>query len=150
MSAYYWNPFRNYRAPAALVVAVLLAACGGNPPPEQVPGSPSAGMTETVNSGDVLTREEIAQINPSRMEDPFDGRIAGVQVASVGGRQVLAIRGRTNPLIVLDRVPLSDSHALWSLNPHDIQEIRVIKDGGASRWGIRGSRGVIEITTRRY
>lgn len=144
------NSLRSRRAPAALAAALLLAACGGNPSPESVPGSPSAEMNASVNSADVLTREEIAQINSSRMIDLFEGRIAGVQVVSVGGRPVLAIRGRTDPLIVVDRVPLGDGSGLWSLNPHDIEEIRVIKDGGAARWGVRGSRGVVEITTRRY
>lgn len=51
-----------------------------------------------------------------------------------------------DPLLVVDGMPETD---ISILAPLSIQSIKVIKDGTAARYGIRGASGVIEITTNR-
>ncbi|HYX06532.1 MAG TPA: SusC/RagA family TonB-linked outer membrane protein, partial [Bacteroidales bacterium] len=97
------------------------------------------------------------------------GRAAGLQVtqesSQPGGRINLSIRGRGNPLIVVDGIiyPNSalepqngesefesvDRGGLAGLNPSDIESIEVLKDASASIYGVNAADGVILITTKR-
>ena len=82
-------------------------------------------------------------------------------------RQRAAIRAGTDPLYVVDGVPLDgrsarpgfasvsglgnipESNPLMYLNPNDIENIAVLKDASASAiYGSRGANGVIQITTK--
>jgi TonB-dependent SusC/RagA subfamily outer membrane receptor len=98
--------------------------------------------------GDVLTRAQIVQINASRMTDLFEGHFAGVQVVPVNGRPTLMVRGQPDPLIEVDGVPLADPQSLWSLYPRQVEEIRILKGEQTARYGLRGARGVVLVTTR--
>jgi len=68
-----------------------------------------------------------------------------------GGRTDVFIRGVTSlgnssPLVIVDGVPGS----LENLNVNDIESLQVLKDAGAaSIYGVRGSNGVILISTRK-
>ncbi|HLZ86054.1 MAG TPA: SusC/RagA family TonB-linked outer membrane protein, partial [Puia sp.] len=54
--------------------------------------------------------------------------------------------GNTDPLYIIDGVP----GGLHDLNANDIESLQVLKDAGAaSIYGVRGSNGVIIITTKR-
>ncbi len=54
--------------------------------------------------------------------------------------------GSTDPLIIVDGTP----GGLQDLNVNDIESIQVLKDAGAaSIYGVRGSNGVIIVTTKR-
>ncbi len=64
------------------------------------------------------------------------------------------IRGATSvngqdPLIILDNVALNNNNELNSLNPDDIDNISVLKDGAASIYGARAAYGVVLITTKK-
>jgi len=139
---------RLLRPAAALLAVTALTACGVPhfPPSQPAPPASTAGITA---AGDVLTRAQIDMINPSRMTDLIEGRLAGVQVLDVGSREELVIRGYPDPLIVVDGTPLPDSESFWLLNPRDIERIRIIKDGGEAQWGSRGAHGVVLLTTRK-
>ena len=94
----------------------------------------------------------------------INGQIAGVQIMSNGGSpfsgSTIQIRGgasvnTTNePLIVIDGVPF-ETGANWydistQLNPNDIESISILKDAAsASFYGMRASKGVILITTKK-
>ncbi len=95
----------------------------------------------------------------------LQGRVSGVTITQnsgapggTGGTDI-KIRGITsltqgnNPLIVVDGYPLPDQESdniLNSFGTGDIESIDVLKDAGAaSIYGVRGSNGVIIITTKR-
>ena len=87
----------------------------------------------------------------------LQGKVAGLTVGApsgdpTAGTQIL-LRGNTtlfgansNPLILIDGVPGD----LKTVAPEDIESIDVLKDGSAAAiYGVRGSNGVIIITTKR-
>jgi TonB-linked SusC/RagA family outer membrane protein len=57
----------------------------------------------------------------------------------------LSIRGFGNPLVIVDGV----ESFLDRIDPNDIENISVLKDGAAAIYGVRGGDGVILITTKR-
>ncbi len=84
----------------------------------------------------------------------LQGLASGVTILGSGvpgGRTDVFIRGVTSlgnssPLVIVDGVPGS----LDNLNVNDIESMQVLKDAGAaSIYGVRGSNGVILITTRK-
>ncbi|GGZ38757.1 SusC/RagA family TonB-linked outer membrane protein [Echinicola pacifica] len=100
------------------------------------------------------------------------GKVAGVQVegasgASMGGTQKIKIRGvnsisgASQPLIVIDGTPISNSNFSGDdgtdygnlgqdVNAEDIETINVLKGPAASAlYGIRGQYGVVMITTKK-
>jgi TonB-dependent starch-binding outer membrane protein SusC len=95
----------------------------------------------------------------------LQGRVAGITVVQNSGapggtggtgikiRGITSITQTNNPLIVVDGYPLPDQGAdnvLNSFGTGDIERIDVLKDAGAtSIYGVRGSNGVIVITTKR-
>jgi TonB-dependent starch-binding outer membrane protein SusC len=114
--------------------------------------------TDAVGS---VTAEELETMRVSRVEDLIRGRMAGVEVGRDGsGELTIRIRGAgnlgrgsTEPLIVVDGMPMSGrriSRLLDGLVPSDIARIDVLKDAGATApYGILGANGVILITTKR-
>jgi len=64
------------------------------------------------------------------------------------------IRGATSvnggsPLIVIDGVPALNASAFQNLNPDDIENISVLKDGSASIYGAKAANVVILVTTKK-
>lgn len=64
------------------------------------------------------------------------------------------IRGATsvngsNPLIIVDGVPVVNYYSFQNLNPDDIESISILKDGSAAIYGSRAANGVILVTTKK-
>ena len=87
-------------------------------------------------------------------ESLLQGQAAGVTVlnsGAPGGTSSIRVRGitsvgSTEPLVIVDGTPGN----LHDLNVNDIQSIQVLKDAGAAAiYGVRGSNGVIIVTTKR-
>ena len=87
-------------------------------------------------------------------ESLLQGQASGVTVVNSGvpgGGSNVRIRGitsigATDPLVIVDGTPGS----LHDLNVNDIESIQVLKDAGAaSIYGVRGSNGVVVVTTKR-
>ena len=108
-------------------------------------------------SGDKVMREAAGAVSP---EKALKGYVAGVRVSRGGGQPGetvgLQIRGigsiseSTNPLYVIDGVPISENFDLNNLNPNDIEQMTVLKDAAAtSLYGSRASAGVVIITTKK-
>lgn len=79
------------------------------------------------------------------------GKVAGLNIGAsseVLGAPNILLRGRANPLFVVDGVPLiSDT---WNISPDDIESYTVLKGPSASAlYGSRGINGAIIITTKR-
>jgi len=64
------------------------------------------------------------------------------------------IRGATsvngsNPLIIVDGVPVVNYYSFQNLNPDDIESISILKDGSAAIYRSRAANGVILVTTKK-
>lgn len=103
----------------------------------------------------------------------LEGKMAGVRVGASTGdpgsgqsiniRGIGSINGNTQPLYVVDGVPVTDggdeanelskirsTSILTSLDPNDIESMTVLKDAAASSlYGSRAANGVIIITTKK-
>ena len=149
-----------------VAMAVLLgSACasGGAPPRPSEPmhevrvGYDTRERVEITGSVGSITAEEIAGQRVTRVEEMIQGRFAGVHVVRMpNGQLSLRIRGtstflgNSEPLIVIDGMPVHGSNALTGLNPHDVARIDILKDAGATAiYGSRGANGVVIITTKR-
>jgi TonB-linked SusC/RagA family outer membrane protein len=98
--------------------------------------------------------------NQGNIYDPamlLQGRIPGLNISNRGGdpnvESTIRIRGlssfdsKAQPLIVIDGVPMA---SFINLDPQDVASVTILKDGAsASIYGIRGSGGVILITTKK-
>lgn len=119
----------------------------------------------------------VSQIKPS--EVPFSannnfnsllfGRAAGLNItqrsAEPGGNIDISIRGRGNPLIVVDGIVIANQAlepfsgqgeingvrrgGIADLNPADIESVEILKDASASIYGVEAANGVVLITTKK-
>ena len=105
-----------------------------------------ADITGSVSSVNVESAQK--QTSASVLQR-LDGRVPGVTVeagGAPGSRTTVRIRGMTSfqnndPLYVVDGTPVSESY-LNFLNPDDIAQMQVLKDGSAaSIYGSRASNG---------
>jgi len=119
-------------------------------------------------SASKIDAKEFANLVTPSIDRQLAGRAAGVQVSTPGGlvntpaririRGLNSISQGLSPLIVVDGVPFitgnlagtTNSNALGDINPNDIENIEVLKDGSATAiFGSRGANGVIMITTKK-
>ena len=154
---------RRAPARAALFLELaLLAGCGHRSSARPSPAGPRAGLgaerqdrTGAVDSVPIPTGQHVASV-----EELLQGRVPGLQVLRLANGDVaLRIRGANSlleegdPLVIIDGLavtPGSLSRALRSLKPHEIEDIRVLKDASStSVYGTAGAHGVILITTKR-
>jgi len=102
--------------------------------------------------------EPSAPASSGYVEELFAGRFPGVRVFRLAnGALSIEVRGRstiygsTQPLFVIDGVPVEAEDGLLFLNPADIQRIEVLKDvGSTAQYGVRGANGVVLITTAAF
>lgn len=122
--------------------------------------------------------EEISVNRSSNVMNALQGKVAGVNISSLGtgpgGTSKIRIRGQSsisgqnNPLIVINGVPVDNTNfndnitgvkgggvfsdggdGLSSINPDDIENMTILKGAPASAlYGSRAKDGVIMITTR--
>lgn len=122
---------------------------------------------------------DIAQASSSQVLQALQGKVSGVQILSNDGsassgltfriRGVNSITGGTQPLFVIDGVPMptqrvikesdkrneenkyeSPVNPLLGLNPNDIESMEILKDAAAAAiYGSNGSNGVVLITTKK-
>lgn len=106
------------------------------------------GAVSTVGSG------TIEELNPVRVEQALQGRVAGVNITSTSGSpgsastiniRGISTNGDSRPLILVDGAVIED---LSVINPNDIENISVLKDATAGIYGVRAANGVILITTK--
>lgn len=102
----------------------------------------------------VVDTESMNSFPTGSVSKALQGQVSGVTVISSGvpgGRSNVFIRGITSfgdtqPLVLVDGVQSS----LDDLNMNDIESMQVLKDAGAAAiYGVRGSNGVIVITTKK-
>ena len=130
---------------------------------------------EVSNATQSLSMKEFEGLAITSVEEALQGHIAGLDIIAnsgdLGSGSTMRLRGvssmgaaTNDPLVVVDGNERGDLSVgdisgqnlnekfseLLSINPEDIADIRVLKDGAsAAIYGSRGSNGVIEITTKR-
>ena len=125
----------------------VMTACSG-----------SGETTTDKRDPNTVTRED-AERNPTiRLSDLIVQRVAGITVTESGdGRIKVRVRGVTSftadnqPLYVVDDIPVDPEPdgSLPGVTLSDIEEIRIFKNpADTSRWGMRGSNGVIVVKTK--
>ncbi len=122
--------------------------------------------SDATGSVDVITAKDLNKGAVNSVQDAMLGKLPGVVITSISGapgntstiriRGVTSINASTDPLIVIDNVPVDNTpvggsaNILSAINPNDIENITVLKDASATAiYGSRGSSGVILITTKR-
>ena len=117
----------------------------GSQSKKEVTGAVTGVKYEDFNKGSINSPAQLLQ-----------GKVAGLNIVSPqgnpNGKFAIRLRGlstlgaNTQPLVIIDGVIGAD---LNSVDPNDIAEMDVLKDGGAAAiYGTRGSSGVILITTK--
>nr|WP_298791579.1 TonB-dependent receptor [uncultured Allomuricauda sp.] len=110
-------------------------------------------LTGSVASVDLTEATKAPLVNAA---EALEGRVTGVSVingGAPGSAPTIRIRGfgSTNangPLFIIDGVQTTDASILNAINPEDIAQMNVLKDGAASIYGARASNGVVIIATK--
>ncbi len=115
--------------------------------------------------------EELMKAQDANVGSALVGKVAGVDVISIGGgvagsnkvviRGNNSLTGNNNPLFVVDGLPIDNNprsgwggrdygDGLNSINPDDIESISVLKgNSAAALYGYRAANGVVMITTKK-
>ena len=107
-----------------------------------------------------VPKNRFTQLPVTNIMQAIEGTVAGVNVSTpsaVPGRTAnIQVRGlnsigaNNSPLIVVDGIPLSQDASTNDINANDVASMEILKDASAvAIYGVRGSNGVILITTRR-
>ncbi|MFS4492290.1 SusC/RagA family TonB-linked outer membrane protein [Maribacter sp. 2308TA10-17] len=110
-------------------------------------------VTGSVSSVDISEAVKAPIVNAA---EALQGRVTGVTVinnGNPGAAPKINIRGfgtanNTNPLFIIDGVQTDNASVLNSINPNDIDQMNVLKDGAAAIYGARAANGVVIITTK--
>lgn len=138
-------------------------------------GTVSIPKREVSGAMQQISMRDLEGMSVASIDDALQGRIAGFDIlgnsGDLGSGSSMRIRGTTSinsnsePLIVLNGIPFESNIEssfdfasaneeqfanLLNVNPDDIEEITVLKDGAsAAIWGSRGANGVILIKTKK-
>jgi TonB-linked SusC/RagA family outer membrane protein len=130
------------------------------------------GTTAKKNLTTAISKVDPAKIPTSannNVSELLFGRAAGLQVtqqsSQPGGNISVSIRGKGDPLLVIDGVVYPGSSmepgngsveiqginrgGLAGLNPNDIESIEFLKDASAAIYGVSAANGVMIITTKK-
>ncbi|MES2446674.1 MAG: SusC/RagA family TonB-linked outer membrane protein [Bacteroidota bacterium] len=127
-------------------------------------------------SAQTVTAQELNVNKQTNVLNALQGKVAGAQISSTGGApgqgSTIRIRGinsidpnkPNDPLFVIDGILIDNSTSTFGagadlrnmsnratdVNPEDIETISVLKGGAATAlYGLRGSNGVVVITTKK-
>ncbi len=125
----------------------------------QVIGYGSKKRRDVVGSVSQVSSEDINSISSSNFTEGLQGSASGVRISQndgmPGSAPSVQIRGlnsitlESDPLWIIDGVPVDGGDAMNMLNPNDIESVNVLKDAKATAiYGSRGSAGVVIVTTK--
>lgn len=119
-----------------------------------VTGYSSQRRKDIIGSVAVVDMEAMKSVPSGSSVQALQGQAAGVNIirsGAPGGSSNVFIRGissfgNTQPLVLVDGVEGN----LDNINANDIESMQVLKDAGAAAiYGVRGSNGVIIVTTKK-
>jgi TonB-dependent SusC/RagA subfamily outer membrane receptor len=138
-----------------VLLAALMCGCASL---SGAPGTTDDPIVGKPRLGTTVTSADFDHSPGQSIEQTIQAHIPGVMLTSnADGSISVRIDGintfmaGTQPLYVIDGVPIQagPGGGLVGLNPHDIASIQVFKDPvNTSLYGVRGSNGVIVITTK--
>ncbi|MDR2232633.1 MAG: TonB-dependent receptor [Tannerella sp.] len=104
-------------------------------------------LTGSVSS---IKSEQIAVSPVGNITNSLTGKLPGlitIQSSGLPGsdQAALNIRGYGTPLVIVDGIEAS----LTNLDPNQIENVSILKDGASSIYGARAGNGVVLITTKR-
>jgi TonB-linked SusC/RagA family outer membrane protein len=89
----------------------------------------------------------------------LQGQTPGLVVTRTSARPgneglAFRIRGESSvngsePLVIVDGVPIVNYQSFQNMNPDDIENISILKDGSAAIYGSQSANGVVLVTTKR-
>ena len=137
-----------------LLTVALAAGCGPtvHTPREDADVNIGYGTAKKVQLTQSVSSLQVKENDMQSYRDIFEyleGRVAGVEVTPdkrIRIRGINSINSSTDPLILVDGQEWQDISAL---NPNDVKSIDVLKGSATAIYGIRGSNGVILITTKK-
>jgi len=141
-----------------------------------VVGYGTTSRRNVISSITTIDSKQLENKPVTSFDQALAGKVPGVNISQSNGapggglsvtvRGTGSITGGTDPLYVIDGVPLSTNNGdrfsqgnnnfnyqvnpLNSINPSDIENIQILKDAAATAiYGSRGSNGVVIITTKK-
>jgi TonB-linked SusC/RagA family outer membrane protein len=124
-----------------------------------VTGYTAQKRKEITGAVSVVSVKDLKSIPTGTAEQMLQGQAAGLNIigsGSPGEGSNVFIRGITSfgnvsPLVIVDGVQSApgDLTTLHDLSANDIESVQVLKDAQAAIYGVRGSAGVIIVTTKR-
>jgi iron complex outermembrane receptor protein len=116
-------------------------------------GSVTAFSEKDFNKGAVVNTQQMLQGKAAGVTITNDGAPGGGSTVRIRG--LSSLNGNTDPLYVIDGVPITKDgtggvgNPLNMINPNDIESISVLKDASATAiYGMRASAGVVIIKTK--
>ncbi|MBO0356093.1 MULTISPECIES: SusC/RagA family TonB-linked outer membrane protein [Flavobacteriaceae] len=124
---------------------------------------------ESGSTSSTIQSENIAKSGEAGVINALAGKASGVRIGKSNGdpgagssiqiRGANTIQGASQPLIILDGIPVSNDNIggvtlsqqsrLDDINPKDIASVQILKGASAAAlWGSRAANGVIVITTK--
>ena len=115
----------------------------------------------TGSIGTVTAEDLVADAAPTTsVSGALLGRSPGVTVvannATPGAAATVRIRGTnsitatSDPLYVIDGIPVGQGTNLSSIDPNNVESVQILKDASATAiYGARGANGVVLVTTKR-
>lgn len=124
---------------------------------------------ESGSTSSSIQSENIAKSGEAGVINALAGKASGVRIGKSNGdpgagssiqiRGANTIQGASQPLIILDGIPISNDNIgdvtlsqqsrLDDINPQDIASVQILKGASAAAlWGSRAANGVIVITTK--
>lgn len=108
-----------------------------------------AKLTSAVSN---ISGEELRTTTNTDVVNMMTGKLPGLRVAQKTGEPgnfatSFDIRGFGTPLIIVDGIAATNNFR--RIDPNEIESISILKDAGASVYGIKAANGVIIITTKK-
>ncbi|GGI55695.1 SusC/RagA family TonB-linked outer membrane protein [Winogradskyella haliclonae] len=124
-----------------------------------ITGYSTSSKKKSAIASSKVTSETIENRPNASLVQTLTGQIPGLDISTNSGqpganslvqlRGVNSINGNTEPLFLIDGVPVNEDN-FRSLNANEIESVDVLKDAGATAiYGSRGANGVVVIKTRR-
>ncbi len=123
-----------------------------------VTGYSTVAQKKSSSATTTITAQTIENRPSGNVLKTLSGQIPGLDIGVFSGnpgadatvqlRGINSINGNTEPLFIMDGVPVNEDR-FRALNPNEIASITVLKDAGATAiYGSRGANGVVVIETK--
>jgi TonB-linked SusC/RagA family outer membrane protein len=104
------------------------------------------GAVSAIKSTEIVATKNESVVNM------LTGKLPGVRISQKSSQPgaydtKIDIRGMGEPLFVVDGIP-RDKDYFYRMDPEEIDNISVLKDGSAAIYGLRAANGVMLITTK--